>query len=202
MAVSKFERGLAKPSSATLIRLSRALDTRTEFFLRPTAVELPRPEYLKRASFPKKQQARIEADVLDQVERFLELLALLPKPPVATFKVPAGVATRFASYKAIEDAALAVRKTWKLGEKAIPYLADTLEDHDIVVLTTDCDRSAKFDGLAATVSNVPVVVVGSHWPGDRQRFTLAHELGHLGRTSGGSVSLSRGGSHRTVSDTK
>jgi len=26
---------------------------------------------------------------------------------------------------------------------------------------------------------MPIVVVGRHWPGDRQRFTLARELGHL-----------------------
>lgn len=26
---------------------------------------------------------------------------------------------------------------------------------------------------------MPIIVVGRHWPGDRQRFTLVHELGHL-----------------------
>lgn len=26
---------------------------------------------------------------------------------------------------------------------------------------------------------MPVIVLGKRWPGDRQRFTLAHELGHL-----------------------
>jgi Zn-dependent peptidase ImmA (M78 family) len=29
------------------------------------------------------------------------------------------------------------------------------------------------------VDGFPVVVVGREWPGDRQRFALAHELGHL-----------------------
>lgn len=37
----------------------------------------------------------------------------------------------------------------------------------------------KFDGLAVEVNNIPIVVVGRDWPGDRQRFTLSHELGHL-----------------------
>ena len=40
-------------------------------------------------------------------------------------------------------------------------------------------KSECFDGMAATVDGIPVVVVGRGWPGDRQRFTLAHELGHL-----------------------
>lgn len=37
----------------------------------------------------------------------------------------------------------------------------------------------KFDGRAATVDGIPVIVVGRNWSGDRQRFTMAHELGHL-----------------------
>jgi Zn-dependent peptidase ImmA (M78 family) len=43
----------------------------------------------------------------------------------------------------------------------------------------DIDGDNKFDGLQATVAGGPVIVVGDHWPGDRQRFTLIHELGHL-----------------------
>jgi Zn-dependent peptidase ImmA (M78 family) len=43
----------------------------------------------------------------------------------------------------------------------------------------EADAENKFDGLAARVGGMPIVVVGRHWPGDRQRFTLAHELGHL-----------------------
>lgn len=179
MAISKFERGLAHPSSKSLIRLARALGTRTEFFLRPTTVELEEPEYRKRASISKKQLARIEADILDQVERFVELVALFPTPPVARFEVPRTVPRRIESLAQIEAAALAMREAWHLGHNAIPSLADTLEERGLVVLTTDADASAKFDGLAARVGDLPVVVVGSAWPGDRQRFTMAHELGHL-----------------------
>ena len=43
----------------------------------------------------------------------------------------------------------------------------------------DANADHKFDGLAASVNQMPIIVVGSNWPGDRQRFTLAHELGHL-----------------------
>ncbi len=179
MAVSKFERGLANPTSRTLIRLAHALGTRLEFFLRPAAAELQRPEYRKRASLPKKQLARVEADVLDQVERFLEVLALFPERPVARFEVPREVPERLDAYPQVEDAALAVREAWHLGRNAIPSLADTLEEHGLVVLTTKVDASAKFDGLAAMVGELPVVVVGAEWPGDRQRFTMAHELAHL-----------------------
>jgi Zn-dependent peptidase ImmA (M78 family) len=38
---------------------------------------------------------------------------------------------------------------------------------------------AKFDGLAGSMGNTPLIVISQQQPGDRQRFTLAHELGHL-----------------------
>lgn len=179
MAVSKFERGISKPTSQTLIRLARALGTRTEFFLRPTIPELQKPEYRKRASLSKKQLARVEADILDQAERFLELLSLFPTRPVARFEVPDTLPAQVASYEEVEDAALALREAWCLGHNAIPYLADTLEERGLVVLTTPADDSGKFDGLTATLGDQPIVVVGANRSGDRQRFTMAHELGHL-----------------------
>src|SRR5262249_24962408 len=37
----------------------------------------------------------------------------------------------------------------------------------------------KFDGLCDIINEIYFIVIGNQWPGDRQRFTLAHELGHL-----------------------
>lgn len=179
MAISKFETGAAHPTSESLIRLARALDTNLEFFFRPLSVELQRPQYRKRASLSGKRLARIEADIMDQVERFCELVALFPNPPVPTFVVPSSVQEHVHRYDDIEQVALAVRDAWHLGQDAIPSLADTLEERGVLVLTTPVSAADGFDGLAATVSDFPVVVVGDSWPGDRQRFTLAHELGHL-----------------------
>lgn len=179
MAISKFERDLAHPTSQTLIRLARALGTRTEFFLRPSTVSLDAPDYRKRASLGKKQLARIQADILDQVERFLEVLSLFPRPPIDPFTLPERVPAVVQTLDRVDDVAVAVREAWRLGQNGLPYLADTLEERGVIVLATAVDDSSKFDGLAATVNGLPVIVVGATWPGDRQRFTMAHELGHL-----------------------
>lgn len=179
MAISKLENGKNNPTSKTLIALARALDTRIEFFLRPTTVTLGAVEYRKRASTPKKLLAKIEADVLDQVERFLELVALFPQPPLPEFTVPDSIPSRVESYEELEDLTLALRDAWNLGHGAIPILVDTFEDNGIFVVTTEVAQNVKLDGLAATVNGLPIVVINAHAPGDRQRFTLAHELGHL-----------------------
>lgn len=179
MAISKIETGKSTPTSGTLLKLSKALGVRTESFFRPELPELMAPEYRKRSTLPKKQLARVQADVLDQVERFLEVIGIFPEPPIVPFEPPAGLPKRVSSLEAIEDVADALREAWHLGTNAIPCLADTLEGRGFLVLATDADETMKLDGMAATVGGFPLVVVGSKWPGDRQRFTMAHEFGHL-----------------------
>lgn len=178
-AIKKYEDGVAMPSSDILIRLSRALKVRTEYFFRPEPVALEGIEYRKRSSLPKKRLDAITHEVIDQIERRIELENLFPQSPVKPFTTVEGLAASITSMDQIENVVELVREAWELGFDPIPDLIDVLETYGIRVFMIDADADNKFDGLAARVSGMPIVVVGRHWPGDRQRFTLAHELGHL-----------------------
>ena len=178
MAISKYETGKSVPSSGVLLALAKVLDVRVEYFFRPVKVSLENVEYRKHSGIAKRVLDQIDADVVEQVERFVELETFLPKSPVATFRLPK-IPERVSAYDEIEDVALKVRKDWNLGQNAIPDLTDTLEERGIRVFLCEALHDNSFDGLAARVDGTPVVVVGKGWPGDRQRFTLAHELGHL-----------------------
>src|SRR5690625_6858205 len=79
----------------------------------------------------------------------------------------------------IEDVADDLRVHWDLGLAAIHNLIDVLEQQGIGVIITSVDADNQFDGLVGTIEGHPFIVVSDQWPGDRQRFTLAHELGHL-----------------------
>ncbi len=177
--IKKYEDGQSVPSSATLIKLARALDVRTEYFFRPDTVALDRIEYRKRTTLPKKRLDAIEHEVIDQIERRIELENLFPAPPVQGFTPVNGLPESITELDQIEAVAEAVREAWDLGYDPIPDLIDVLETHGIRVFMIDANADSKFDGLAASVNGMPIIVVGSNWPGDRQRFTLAHELGHL-----------------------
>lgn len=179
MAISKYETGKSTPSSGVLLSLSKALGVPVEYFLRTERVELEEVEYRKHTKLPKKLLRQIEGDVIEQVERYLELEHVFPTVPIKPFKIPVGMPKRINDYSAIEDVADRVRKAWDLGTNPIPELTDTLEENGIKVFQTKLFHGNRFDGLAATVNGMPIIVVGEEWPGDRQRFTLAHELGHL-----------------------
>ncbi len=178
-AIKKYEDGAAMPSSDILIGLSRALKVRTEYFFRPEPVALEGIEYRKRSSLPKKRLDAITHEVIDQIERRIELENLFPQSPVKAFATVDDLPQSIEEMGGIEVVAERVRDAWELGFDPIPDLIDVLETYGIRVFMIDADADNKFDGLAARVSGMPIVVVGRHWPGDRQRFTLAHELGHL-----------------------
>ncbi|MBL1275100.1 MAG: ImmA/IrrE family metallo-endopeptidase [Ectothiorhodospiraceae bacterium] len=179
MAISKYENNKSTPSSGVLLGLARALDLKVEYFFRTSKVELHDIEYRKHSKLPKKVLAQIEGDVIEQIERFIDLEKFLPNSPIEDFTLPKELPSEIEDYDDIESIADIVRKAWKLGGNSIPDLMDTLEERGIRVFQTKAFHNDKFDGLTAEVNEFHVIVVGRDWPGDRQRFTLSHELGHL-----------------------
>lgn len=188
MAISKYERDQMKPSSETLLRLAKALSVRTEYFFRQPGLELTEVEFRKHARLSSKDENRALVDVRDQVERWLALEAIVPASWPKAFVTPRNLPSEVKTYEDIETVASAVRKHWKLGVSPIRGLIDKMEEEGIKIILTPHDGGKKFDGLVAKANGHTVIVVGMDWPGDRQRFTLAHELGHLvlhGRLSEG-----------------
>ena len=176
MAISKYERGLSVPGSAVLIRLARALGVKTEYFLRPTTVSLTAPSYRHRQSLPRKQEVAIMAHIQDWLERYLDVESFFEGAP--RFEFPTDLDRHVVSLDNVERVALGLREAWQLGQGPIESLVEVLEDQGIKVGLVEGHDD--FDALTFWVNDeLPVIVVKHGVPGDRQRFNLAHELGHL-----------------------
>jgi len=178
-AVSNYIKGKTTPSSTVLLRFAKALDVRVEYFFRRAEVRLEGVEYRKRTTLSVAAKKQIIADAEDQLERWLALEEFMPASWSRTFKLPSSLPKSIETGDDIEQAAMLMRKAWNLGHNPIPDLIDTLEEQGLRVITVKGDEEQKFDGFSAHCAETPVVVVGELWCGDRQRFTLAHELGHL-----------------------
>ncbi len=175
MAISKYERGLDVPSSAVLLRLAQALGVKTEYFLRPLTVAVAAPSYRRRASLPRKQEDAIIGQVQDWLERYLEVESLFGEP--LRFTLPSDLDRRVVSLDDVEEVVLALRRQWNLGLGPIESLVEVLEERGVKVGWVE-----GHDDFALTLwanGDIPVIVVKRGVPGDRQRFNLAHELGHL-----------------------
>lgn len=179
MAISKYENNQSTPSSEVLIALAKSLNVRTEYFFRKTSIELEEVNHRDHHLLPANEEKKVIADVKEQLERWAELEKFVPAPWSIPFNLPESLPQRITSFDEIEDVATRVRSHWDLGLNSISDLIDTIETKGIKVLITQYDGHKNFDGLSARVNGAPVVVVGKHWTSDRQRFTLAHELGHL-----------------------
>jgi Zn-dependent peptidase ImmA (M78 family)/DNA-binding XRE family transcriptional regulator len=182
-AIQKYEKGTVTPDSAKLLMIAKACGVRTEYFFRKESVDLTNVEFRKTSTFGVKRARAVQIRVAAQVEKRIALLNAFPESPISRFAVPDSVPDQITDLEALEAVADGVRHAWSLGLNPIGNLTDTLETLGLLVLTVDEDHSA-FSGMTATAiaadgQQYPVVAVSSTWPGDRQRFTLAHELGHV-----------------------
>lgn len=182
-AIQKYEKGLLTPSSAQLLNLAQACGVRTEYFFRTHAVELVRLRFRKTSTFGRTAQDALTIRVAEQVEKRVELLDAFPALPLPAFAPPAGLPRRVATPDTIETLSDRVRTAWQLGMNPIADLTGTLEGLGLLVIVVD-EANPGFSGLTALARTddgreYPVVAVSGRWPGDRQRFALAHELGHL-----------------------
>lgn len=176
-AIKKYEDGIVYPSSDILIKLAKALHTSLDFFFRPIKVSLGDVKFRKQKQLDKRAEELIKFEAIDKIERRFELENLYPFPPASPFSIPAGFPQCINSFDEVELLAESLRKLWELGNAPIHNLIATLESHGIRVFVIQSNEK-HFDGLLAVVDQQPIIVVSDRGPGDRQRFSVAHELGH------------------------
>ncbi|OOC11538.1 helix-turn-helix domain-containing protein [Thioalkalivibrio halophilus] len=182
-AVKKYENGYVTPDSAKLLAIAEACGVRTEYFFRKATVDLSNVEFRKKSGFGKKRAEAVQIRVAEQIEKRIELLNAFPEHPIPRFSVPDSLPEQVDEMEALEKVADDVRQAWSLGLNPIGDLTDTLENLGFMILAIDVDHKA-FSGMTATAvaadgQQYPVIAVSTSWPGDRQRFTLAHELAHV-----------------------
>jgi Zn-dependent peptidase ImmA (M78 family)/DNA-binding XRE family transcriptional regulator len=180
-AIGKYERDEMMPSSTILMAMANALQVSPEYLLSERDIALAGVDFRKAPHAGVKEERAVEASVLDQVERYLELEELLPGVE-HSWEAPDDPAFEIARIEDAELAADALRSLWKLGIDPIPFMAELLEDKGVKVIALDLPENVS--GSKAFVQrperqDVPVIVVNQGHNGERQRFTLAHELAHL-----------------------
>ena len=176
--ISKYENEESTPDSTMLLKLAKALQVKTEFFFRSSEFVLENKEYRKRTISNIELQS-IESKILNLVEKRFEFETLYPPMNSIIFEVPSQLPNHIQYLYNIDTFADKLRELWNLGNDPIADLSDLLESKGIKVFMIDEDADNNFDGLAALVNDYHIIVISKNWPGDRQRFTLAHELGHL-----------------------
>lgn len=180
-AIGKYERGQNIPSSGVLIALSKALKVSLSYLLDTQEIELTGVEFRTKASTSAQDCAEVETEVLEWIERYLQIETILDLDS-AEWQCPVAKPWKLREVGEAEKLAAEVREKWNLGIDPIPNMTELLEEKGLKVLTVSLpDRVSGFTCLVRRRSgkpDLPVIVVNNHFTLERRRLTLGHELAH------------------------
>jgi Zn-dependent peptidase ImmA (M78 family)/transcriptional regulator with XRE-family HTH domain len=178
-SISRIENGLNSPTSDLVEAVARRLELPVTFFCQPE-----RPYGLPMSVHPMwRSKAAVSQHSVDQalaelnlrimhVRRLLRSLEFEPVLPLPEFDV----ATHDGN---VEEIAAKVRRAWMMPAGPVHDLVQWIERAGCFVMLVDLPDAA-MAGVTLRVPDMrPCIFVNRSMPADRQRFTLAHELGHL-----------------------
>lgn len=179
-AIGKYERAESVPSSGVLLALAKALDVSLSYLLDTQRIALSGVEFRTKANTTARDRAQVETEVLEWVERYLQIEQILERDS-AEWQCPLPRPRTLQSVDAAEQLANDVREKWELGLDPIPNMTELLEEKGLKVLTVSLP--ARVSGFTCLVQRheatpLPVIVVSDQFTLERRRLTLAHELAH------------------------
>lgn len=177
--ISKLEQGLRAPNEAQVQSLADALRCPVSFFFQNEREYGPpmsaHPVFRKKAAVGQKTMDRVIAEFNVRLAHTRVLLNNVEFEPELV--LPSYDADDYEGH--IEDVAEMVRRCWYVPRGPIASVMEYLERAGILIIPMSME-SAKIDAASYRIPGLPpVIFLNKEMPGDRQRFTLAHELGHL-----------------------
>ena len=177
-SLSKLENGLIRPSDDVLARVAGALYVPKSLFVEPDRIlGLPmsiHPMYRKRASVGQRGLERLEAELnirLLHIRRLLKSVEFEPELPRPELDID--------EFGDPERIAALVRRTWLVPTGPMKNLVGWVERTGCIVM--HCDFAAlSVDGVTINSPSMPpCIFLNRNQPADRQRYSLAHEVGHI-----------------------
>lgn len=171
-SLSNYENdAIEQPTEESLRKLAETLGVPPEYFYRevvdPVAVEAVSFRKLSKTSASKRDSALASATLALEFFDVVDRRFRLPEPSIPTFdKLPP------------DQAAELVRQRWGLGDKPISNMVHLLESKGVRVVSLG-QSHGDIDAFCFFRDAVPYVFVNTLKSGERRRFDVAHELGHL-----------------------
>jgi Zn-dependent peptidase ImmA (M78 family)/DNA-binding XRE family transcriptional regulator len=169
--ISRWEAGTAAPTAANIEALSNTLRFPVSFFFQNELDRRPLEAVsfraLSKTSARLRDSALATSEIAEVVYRWLDTAFNLRTANLPTLP----------GYDP-ETAARVVRERWALGDAPIPNLLHLLEFHGVIVMSLERDVES-IDAFSYWSGDRPFIFVHQGKTGERQRFDLAHELGHL-----------------------
>jgi Zn-dependent peptidase ImmA (M78 family)/DNA-binding XRE family transcriptional regulator len=171
--LSKIENGNQRIESDFLKKLGLVLDFPESFFCQDIEVYPPNLHYRKKSD--------VTAKILSYVEALMNIYRFNIQKLLKSIEIPFTRLPFVDSMSNVrpQEAAVYLRQFWSIPKGAIEDVTKTLEDNGILVIPMDFG-SERIDGRSmVTQDGKFIIFINNKLSGDRQRYTLSHELAHV-----------------------
>ncbi|MBL0308797.1 MAG: ImmA/IrrE family metallo-endopeptidase [Bacteroidetes bacterium] len=170
--LSRIERDALNVSPENLKKLCATLSYPEEFFFQQITLATTDTHYRKAIVI--EQKTKLKAEALMNIYK-ANIEEMLKSLELSTHNIP----VLKEETDSPEKVAQFLRSYWKIPKGAVQNLAQVIEDNGIIIIQLDFDTD-KIDGRTiVTDTGHPIIFINKNASGDRQRLTLAHELGHV-----------------------
>ena len=176
-AIMKYEKNELKPDGEKLIKFSEVLGCKVEDLLKDNSNKRTyNLNFRKRKSLTGHKLDLLKQIINDKINNYLDVLELnsIEYKEIKKYKV--------SSLKDAEAAAYKFREEHQINELLpLSNLCNVIENLgiEIIFIDNNKERFEGFDGVSEIVEGYPFICISKDINYYRQRFTLAHELGHL-----------------------
>lgn len=172
--LSKIETESAVADHELIEKIARALKLPTNFFYVEWSYNTLPQTFYRKFNIKQSEAKSIQANLNRQCAQVRRLLQSIETPKTSCPKVDLDEYCG-----SIEQLASELRLYFRVPPGPIGNLTDLLETNGIVVVEADFS-SNKVDAVSVHDNDLPPLIFASrNFPGDRFRFTLAHELAHV-----------------------
>lgn len=169
--LSKLESGLIEPNDEFLQKSADELKFPIEFFFQLGHKYPSKSFHRKKSKLSQTELSVISAKANIMILNIRELLNDISLSSIGIKEVDSDSQTP-------EEIARSIRSLWNIPQGPIKNMIACVEINGGIVMEIDTMNDA-FDGVTITVPELPhAIFFNKNMPGDRIRFTIAHELGH------------------------
>lgn len=169
--LSRMERGDIGIKEEHLNNFASILNYPINFFYQTNQICTTDTHYRKAITI--EQKIKLKAEAFMNIAKF-NIEAMLKSLDI-TLNVP----SLSEMHDSPEKVAKFLRGYWKIPRGSINNLIEIIERNGIIILQANFETE-KIDGRTiVTETGHPIIFINKNAPGDRQRLTIAHELGHV-----------------------